>query len=294
MVGKIMGNGDEEVALAGKAHSTVLNTARNSNKSSLESVSQNWAWYKSDWKAIRGILLESYPKPPRAIVLDLDVTDDQVHGSQEQSFFNTYYDVCYAPLYIFFVWQHLLCAKLRPAMLTQQRSNRWVATSDSADTFSLEFVNILVRGDSAYSREEIMRLVRISSWGWLCVRVKPEFAVDKNDASTQQKARDCYDKTKQTVVSFLKSYFTTRRLEQRNRNLLKPSVLYRSLSYQTLESWSRFRRVVSKVEFAEWRKRSFCCHLPCNYQSTSRWLLYPKVLSPGEMSNRFGATAWII
>jgi len=34
--------------------------------------------------------------------LDLDVTDDQVHGHQEQAFFNTYYDgVCYAPLYIF-------------------------------------------------------------------------------------------------------------------------------------------------------------------------------------------------
>lgn len=45
------------------------------------------------------LFLESYSKPPKEIVLDLDVTDDQVHGNQEQAFFNSYYDgVCYAPL----------------------------------------------------------------------------------------------------------------------------------------------------------------------------------------------------
>lgn len=59
--------------------------------------------------------LESYQKAPRHIVLDLDVTDDQVHGNQEMAFFNTYYDgVCYAPLYIF-CGKHLLAAKLRPS-----------------------------------------------------------------------------------------------------------------------------------------------------------------------------------
>lgn len=59
--------------------------------------------------------MESYRQPPRSIVLDLDVTDDQVHGNQEQAFFNTYYGgVCYAPLYIF-SGHHLLAAKLRPS-----------------------------------------------------------------------------------------------------------------------------------------------------------------------------------
>ncbi len=59
------------------------------------------------------LFLESYRQPPRWIVLELDVTDEQVHGSQEQAFFNTYYGgVCYAPLYIF-CGHHLLAAKLR-------------------------------------------------------------------------------------------------------------------------------------------------------------------------------------
>jgi len=91
-------------------------------------------------------------------------------------------------------------------------------------------------------------------------------------------------KNKKQLFPSWKSYFTTRRLEQRNRNLLKPSVLYRSLSYQTLESWSRFR-VVSKVG-CEWRKRSFCCHLPATTK-VPPGDFYAKVLSPGEMSNRF-------
>ena len=53
-------------------------------------------------KAFVEIFLASYKKPPRQIVLDMDVTDDQVHGLQEGAFFNPYYKgVCYAPLYIF-------------------------------------------------------------------------------------------------------------------------------------------------------------------------------------------------
>ena len=64
-------------------------------------------------KAFVEIFLSSYKKPPREIVLDMDVTDDQVHGNQEGAFFNPYYHgVCYAPLYIF-CGHHLLVAKLR-------------------------------------------------------------------------------------------------------------------------------------------------------------------------------------
>ncbi|EDX73569.1 hypothetical protein MC7420_3743 [Coleofasciculus chthonoplastes PCC 7420] len=51
-------------------------------------------------KAFVDIFLESYQTPPQQIILDMDVTDDQVHGHQEGAFFNTYYKgVCYAPLY---------------------------------------------------------------------------------------------------------------------------------------------------------------------------------------------------
>ncbi len=109
-------------------------------------------------KAFVEIFLESYKEPPRQLVLDMDVTDDQVYGNQEGAWFNTYYNgVCYAPLYIF-CGHHLLAALLRPsnvdpaagALSELQRiirviRGRWQST------------RILVRGDSAYAREDIMK-----------------------------------------------------------------------------------------------------------------------------------------
>ena len=46
-------------------------------------------------------------------MLDLDATDDPLHGDQEGRFFHGYYDCyCYLPLYVF-CGRHLLAAKLR-------------------------------------------------------------------------------------------------------------------------------------------------------------------------------------
>ena len=61
------------------------------------------------------LFLEAYTTPPQQIILDLDATDDPLHGHQEGRFFHGYYDCyCYLPLYIF-CGRHLLAAKLRPA-----------------------------------------------------------------------------------------------------------------------------------------------------------------------------------
>src|SRR5262249_52221308 len=50
---------------------------------------------------------------PDEIVLDLDATDDLIHGNQEGRFFHGYYgNYCYLPLYIF-SGEYLLCARLR-------------------------------------------------------------------------------------------------------------------------------------------------------------------------------------
>ena len=48
------------------------------------------------------LFLEVHKRPPRQIILDLDATDDPLHGHQEGRFFQGYYDCyCYLPLYIF-------------------------------------------------------------------------------------------------------------------------------------------------------------------------------------------------
>ena len=198
------------------------------------------------------LFLESEAKPPRQIVLDLDVTDDQVYGTQEQAFFNTYYGgVCYAPLYIF-GGKHLLVAKLRPSnvdpadgaleelkRVIEHIRSRW------------SLVHILVRGDSAYSREEIMH------WCESQPGVDYVFGLARNSrllgmtVNTQQKARQDYERQRETVVSFLDSLFQSdSELDNQAQSLIIPSVWYRSLNYKTEKSWSRTRRVVSKVEYA--------------------------------------------
>jgi hypothetical protein len=59
------------------------------------------------------LFLEAHARPPERIVIDLDATDDPLHGHQEGAFFHGYYDgYCYLPLYIF-CGRHLLAAKLR-------------------------------------------------------------------------------------------------------------------------------------------------------------------------------------
>jgi hypothetical protein len=61
------------------------------------------------------VFLEAHARPSKQIILDLDATDDPLHGEQEGRFFHGYYNCyCYLPLYIF-CGRHLLAAKLRPA-----------------------------------------------------------------------------------------------------------------------------------------------------------------------------------
>jgi len=60
-------------------------------------------------------ILGSHKKPPQQIILDVDATDDPVHGNQEGRFYHGHYGhYCYLPLYIF-CEDYLLCARLRRA-----------------------------------------------------------------------------------------------------------------------------------------------------------------------------------
>jgi len=103
------------------------------------------------------LFLDAHRESPGTITLDLDATDDPLHGHQEGRFFRGYYDgYCYLPLYIF-CGEHLLCAKLRPAnidgaagavekvaRIMAQIRTRWPA------------VTILLRADSGFCRETLM------------------------------------------------------------------------------------------------------------------------------------------
>lgn len=74
------------------------------------------------------LFVEAHVRAPKQIILDLDATDDPMHGEQEGRFFHGYYDCyCYLPLYVF-CGRYLLLA-VPPWMRRTARSRRWRASS---------------------------------------------------------------------------------------------------------------------------------------------------------------------
>jgi hypothetical protein len=170
------------------------------------------------------LYLNAHRRAPRQIILDLDATDDPLHGHQEGRFFHGYYDgYCYLPLYIF-AGEHLLCAKLRRAnidgaagaceeveRIVGQIRERWSS------------VKIILRADSGFCREELM------SW---CEQnaVDYVFGLAKN-------------------VRLVRSIGAQLRAAQaESRQTHRPARRFKELKYRTRKSWCRRRRVVAKAE----------------------------------------------
>ena len=103
------------------------------------------------------IFLDGHKRAPKEIVLDLDATDDTIHGEQEGRFFHGYYDsYCYLPLYIF-CGRFLLGAKLRPANIDGAAGAvDEVARIVARVRARWPKVRIVLRGDSGFCREELM------------------------------------------------------------------------------------------------------------------------------------------
>jgi len=103
------------------------------------------------------LFVEAHKAAPKEIILDLDATDDPLHGRQEGRFFHGYYDCyCYLPLYVF-CGRHLLAAKLRPADIdgsagALEEIARIVAQIRAA----WPTVRIILRADSGFAREALM------------------------------------------------------------------------------------------------------------------------------------------
>ncbi len=96
-------------------------------------------------------------KPPRAIILDLDATDDPIHGHQEGRFFHGYYDChCYLPLYIF-CGRHLLAAKLRRSNIDASAGAvEEVARIIGQIRARWPRVRIVLRADAGFAREALL------------------------------------------------------------------------------------------------------------------------------------------
>ncbi len=169
--------------------------------------------------------LKAHAEPPKRIVLDLDTTDDEIHGGQEGRFFHGYYgSYCYLPLYVF-CGEFLLCARLRqasigPAEGTVEELERIVSQIRQ----SWPDVEITIRADSAFSRDDIM------TW---CEKHEVDYVLGL--ARNKRLERMIEDEMKQT--------------RHESERTGAPWRDYKDMLYETLDSWSRVRRVVAKAEY---------------------------------------------
>jgi hypothetical protein len=239
-------------------------------------------------KAFVEIFLASYKKPPREIILDMDVTDDQVHGNQEGAFFNPYYKgVCYAPLYIF-CGHHLLVAKLRSSNVdTAGEALPELKRIIGLIREKWQHTHIVIRGDSAYSREDIM------VWCEEQQKIDYILAMGTNNqlklraSDIIEKAKADYEIRLEPVTKLMETLFSPDEELEEAKKLVPESTWYRSLCYKTQKSWSRSRRVVTKFCYGAHgsQMRHVVTSLPASKIPPS--LLYTKKYCPrGEMENR--------
>ena len=209
------------------------------------------------------LYLESCECAPSQIILDLDATDDPVHGMQEGRFFHGYYDCyCYLPLYVF-CGRDLLAAKLRPASMDAAAG----AVEELARIVARirrrwPQVRILVRADSGFAREELMAWCEANGVHFL-------FGLAKNERLIAEIASELA------------------RVEARSRRSGKPARCFKSFMWETRRSWSRKRRVVAKAEFTNGEANPrFVVTSLTRAECKGRYLYEKLYCARGEMENR--------
>jgi hypothetical protein len=170
------------------------------------------------------LFLEAYKAPPKEIVLDLDATDDPLHGHQEGRFFHGYYDCyCYLPLYVF-CGRHLLAAKLRRSNIDASAGAKdEVARIVGQIRARWPRVKILLRADSGFAREELMAWCEANSIGYL-------FGLARNERLVDAIADDLAAVALESLAQG------------------GAARCFADFPWRTLDSWSRARRVVAKAE----------------------------------------------
>ena len=114
-----------------------------------------WAWLIH--QVLVEVFIASFDAPPEEIVLDVDATDDAVHGHQQGRFFHGYYDhYCFLPLYVF-AGDHLLVAYLRPADIDPAKHALGILKLLVARLRQAwPDVRIVVRADSGFCRWRLL------------------------------------------------------------------------------------------------------------------------------------------
>src|SRR5881296_2176795 len=209
------------------------------------------------------VFLQAHQEAPKEIILDLDATDDPLHGEQEGRFFHGYYGhYCYLPLYIF-CGEFLLCARLRRSNIdassgTVDELQRIVAQIRAA----WPSVRIIIRADSGFAREEIM------AW---CEAHAVDYVLGLAKNARLKRALG-------------------KELRQAKRDHARtgaPARVFKDFTYKTRKSWTRRRRVVGKAEHLSGGPNPRFVVTSIPKEDTDARALYEDVYcARGDMENR--------
>ena len=209
------------------------------------------------------LFLEAHAAPPQQIVLDLDATDDPLHGHQEERFFHGYYDCyCYLPLYVF-CGRHLLAAKLRPSNIDGSAGAIAEVARVVAQTRGCwPEVRILLRADSGFARETLMAWCENNGVDYLFGLARNSRLVAEIETELQAAA-------------------------ELSRKTGKPARRFKDLIWSTRDSWSRERRVIAKAEWTEGEANPrFIVTSLSRAEHEARHLYEKLYCARGDMENR--------
>lgn len=257
--------GKKQPARASLAASSTLNRLELSKPG--EAASHRYKRVELDEGAVDdmfvNLFVQAFREPPTEIVLDFDATDDPLHGQQEGRFFHGYYGhYCYLPLYVF-CGDHLLAARLR-----QSNIDGAAGTIEELERLVPSIrgywpdVKILVRGDSGFCRDNIMKWCEEHGIDFL-------LGLAKNDRLIKRIAKQLKKAERKCVVSG------------------EPARLFKGLRYKTKKSWTRTRRVVAKAEHLPGRSNPRFVVTSIKKAAVDDAELYEKLYcARGDMENR--------
>jgi hypothetical protein len=259
LAGKLAARREDCAPLAGKSTLNRLELSR-LQSTRYHKISHNPIAIK---RLLVDLFLEAPEQAPSEIILDLDATDDPVHGNQEGRFFHGYYDCyCYLPLYIF-CGRHLLAARLQPASVgAAANAVEEVARIIAQIRRRWPHVRILLRADSGFAQEELMAWCEAHGVHFL-------FGLQQNTRLVAEIASELA------------------RAEAKSRRTGKPARYFKEFKWRTRRSWSCERRVVAKAEFTKGEANPRFVVTSLKRAECKPKYLYEKVYcARGDMENR--------
>lgn len=223
-------------------------------------------------KVLVDTFLDSYDQPPEEIVLDVDATDDLIHGQQERRFFNGFYDgYCFLPLYIF-CGDQILVSYLRPSNIDAAKHTGGICRLlVSAIRARWPDVKIILRGDSGFCRSKLLRWCERNNVGYVFGMAKNKTLLKLLEHEMQQ-AKAAFETTQQRQQRFTWLYYGAKKWKRKRRLVGKA---------EHSDKGANPRFVITNLFDSELPCEAECCPLSCPQEFyKNRYCLR------GEMENR--------